>query len=174
MKKITFFLSSLLLFLSSCSEDGLHALVQSMSTRDKVAQLLVAHHYNPEIDSLVTRDHIGGVIVMVSTLEEVNTLIPRLKAESQIPLFTCIDAEWGAQMRLREDFKRLPYACEIESAEQAYEVGYKIGQEVDSLGLAVNLAPVCDVNTNPDNPVIGFRAFGDNVQQVSDFASAYA
>lgn len=174
MKKITFFLFSLLLVLSSCSEDGLHALVQSMSTRDKVAQLLVAHHYNPEIDSLVTRDHIGGVIVMVSTLEEVNTLIPRLKAESQIPLFTCIDAEWGAQMRLREDFKRLPYACEIESAEQAYEVGYKIGQEVDSLGLAVNLAPVCDVNTNPDNPVIGFRAFGDNVQKVSDFASAYA
>ncbi len=174
MKKVSVLLVWALLLLSSCSEVGIRTMMREMSTRDKVAQLLVAHHYDPEIDSLVTRDHIGGVIVMVSTLEEVNSLIPRLKADSKYPLFTCIDAEWGAQMRLRDDYDRLPYASEIESAGQAYEVGRQIGAELKELGLAVNLAPVCDVNTNPDNPVIGFRAFGDNVQRVSDFASAYA
>ncbi len=174
MKKVSILLVWTLLILSSCSEVRIRTMMREMSTRDKVAQLLVAHHYDPEIDSLVSRDHIGGVIVMVSTLEEVNSLIPRLKANSKYPLFTCIDAEWGAQMRLRDDYKRLPYACEIDNAQQAYEVGKQIGSELKELGLALNLAPVCDVNTNPDNPVIGFRAFGDNVQKVSDFASAYA
>lgn len=174
MKKASILLVWTLLLLNSCSEVRIRTMMREMSTRDKVAQLLVAHHYDPEIDSIVSRDHIGGVIVMVSTLEEVNSLIPRLKANSKYPLFTCIDAEWGAQMRLRDDYKRLPYACEIDNAQQAYEVGKQIGAELKELGLALNLAPVCDVNTNPDNPVIGFRAFGDNVQKVSDFASAYA
>lgn len=174
MKKVFVLFAWALLLLNSCSEVEIRSMMREMSTRDKVAQLLVAHHYDPEIDSLVTRDHIGGVIVMVSSLDEVNNLIPRLKANSKYPLFTCIDAEWGAQMRLRDDYERLPYACEIESVQQAYEVGKQIGAELKELGLAMNLAPVCDVNTNPDNPVIGFRAFGDNVQKVSDFASAYA
>ncbi len=76
-------------------------------------------------------------------------------------------------MRLRNDFKRQPYACEIKSVEQAYNVGAAIGEELLSLGIDANLAPVCDVNTNPDNPVIGFRAFGDDVQTVDELAIAY-
>lgn len=174
MKATSFLFAISLLLLGSCSEDPELALLREMNTRDKVAQLLVAHHYNPDIDSLVCRDHIGGVIVMVSSLSEVNELLPRLKAEATVPLLTCIDAEWGAQMRLREDFPRQPYACEIRSAEQAREVGRKIGLELDSLGIAVNLAPVADVNTNPKNPVIGYRSFSSDVETVCDYASAYA
>lgn len=174
MKTTSFLLAVSLLLLGSCSEDPELALISKMNTRDKVAQLLIAHHYNPDIDSLVCRDHIGGVIVMVSSLSEVKELLPRLKAESSIPLLTCIDAEWGAQMRLKEDFPRQLYACEVRSAQQAREVGRKIGLELDSLGIAVNLAPVADVNTNPDNPVIGFRAFSSDVETVCEYASAYA
>ncbi len=173
MKKSVLLLTVSILLLGSCSKDPSLALMQGMTVRDKVAQLLVAHHYDPEIDSLVINDHIGGVIVMVSSRAEVDTLLPKLKAASKYPLLTCIDAEWGAQMRLREDYARLPYASEITSAEEAREVGYKIGLELDTLGIAINLAPVADVNTNPDNPVIGFRAFGDDVKTVSDYASAY-
>ena len=174
MKATSFLFAISLLALCSCSEDPELALLREMNTRDKVAQLLVAHHYNPDIDSLVARDHIGGVIVMVSSLEEVNELLPRLKAEASLPILSCIDAEWGAQMRLRQDFKRQPYACEIKSVEEAREVGRRIGLELDSLGIAVNLAPVADVNTNPDNPVIGFRAFSSDVETVCEYASAYA
>ncbi len=173
MKKSLLFLTFSLLLLGSCSKDPAAALMKGMTVREKVAQLLVAHHYDPHIDSLVIRDHIGGVIVMVSTKAEVDSLIPYLKEQSKYPLLTCIDAEWGAQMRLREDYPRQKYACEISSAQEAFEVGYRIGMELDSLGLAVNLAPVCDVNTNPDNPVIGFRAFGDDVKTVSDYSLAY-
>jgi len=173
MKKSLLFLTFSLLFLGSCSGESPSALIKRMTVREKVAQLLVAHHYDPHIDSLVIHDHIGGVIVMVSTKAEVDSLIPYLKAHSKYPLLTCIDAEWGAQMRLREDYPRQKYACEIESAQDAYTVGYKIGRELDSLGIDVNLAPVCDVNTNPDNPVIGFRAFGDDVKTVNDYSIAY-
>ncbi|MGM9788303.1 MAG: glycoside hydrolase family 3 protein [Candidatus Cryptobacteroides sp.] len=174
MKATSFLFAISLLLLGSCSEDPELALLREMNTRDKVAQLLVAHHYNPDIDSLVCRDHIGGVIVMASSLSEVNELLPRLKAEATVPLLTCIDAEWGAQMRLREDFPRQLYACEIRSAEQAREVGRKIGMELDSLGIAVNLAPVADVNTNPKSPVIGYRSFSSDVETVCEYASAYA
>ena len=174
MKKSLVLLTLSLLLFGSCTNDSTLALMQRMTVREKVAQLLVAHHYDPQIDSLVLRDHIGGVIVMVSSRAEVDSLIPYLKSHSKYPLLTCIDAEWGAQMRLRNDFPRQKYACEINSVEEAFEVGYKIGLELDTLGIDVNLAPVCDVNTNPDNPVIGFRAFGDDVKKVSDYSSAYA
>lgn len=160
--------------LSSCREEPEIALLNSLSMREKVAQLLVAHHYDPEIDSLVARDGIGGVIVMVSNKAEVDTLMPRLHAESKIPLLTCMDAEWGVQMRLRKDFKRQKYACEIKTAAEAYETGLAIGRELDSICIKFNLAPDADVNTNPKNPVIGFRSFGDNPQMVSDLANAYA
>lgn len=166
------FLAAVLL--TSCREEPEIALLQSLTTREKVAQLLVAHHYNPDIDSLVARDGVGGVIVMVSTKAEIDTLMPRLHAESKIPLLTCMDAEWGVQMRLKEDFKRQKYACEIKTAEEAYQTGLAIGRELDSIGIKFNMAPDADVNTNPDNPVIGFRSFGDNVQTVSDLASGYA
>lgn len=175
MKRLTVFFLFLVTILSCNREDRqLSALLNEMTVRDKVAQLLVAHHYDPEIDSLVLRDHIGGVIVMVSTKAEVDSLLPALKSASKYPLMTFMDAEWGAQMRLREDFARLPYACDIADASQAYDVGAAIGDELKGLGIDVNLAPVVDVNTNPDNPVIGFRSFGDDVDKVCELSSAYA
>ena len=161
------------LLLGSC-KDTLALTLEEMSVRDKVAQLMVPQHYDPDIDSLVARDHVGGVIVMVSTKAEVDSLLPRLKASAQIPLFVCIDAEWGAAMRLKQDYRRLPKAAYIKSDEQAYEVGLAIGAQLQELGIHANLAPDADVNTNPDNPVIGTRSFGAEPQLVAERASAYA
>ena len=104
------------LFLGPC-KDSLAQCPQQMSLRDKVAQLMVPHHYDPEIDSLVARDHVGGVIVMLSSKAEVDSLIPKLQASASIPLFVCMDAEWGAAMRLKQDYKRLPKAAYIKSDE---------------------------------------------------------
>ena len=166
------------LLMPACRPDPLAEMVSQMSLRDKVAQTIVPQHYNPDIDSLVAVDHIGGVIVMVSTKAEVDTLLPRLQAESQIPLFTSIDAEWGASMRMWDDFPRHPKAGEIAKGPNpdslAYEVGRAAALELRSMGIYANFAPVVDVNTNPLNPVIGVRSFGDDTQTVSDLASQYA
>ena len=161
------------LFLGPC-KDSLAQCPQQMSLRDKVAQLMVPHHYDPEIDSLVARDHVGGVIVMLSSKAEVDSLIPKLQASASIPLFVCMDAEWGAAMRLKQDYKRLPKAAYINSDEQACEIGKTIGGQLRELGIHANLAPVADVNTNPDNPVIGTRSFGADPVLVSSRACAYA
>ena len=161
------------LFLGPC-KDSLAQCPQQMSLRDKVAQLMVPHHYDPEIDSLVARDHVGGVIVMLSSKAEVDSLIPKLQASASIPLFVCMDAEWGAAMRLKQDYKRLPKAAYIKSDEQACEIGKTIGGQLRELGIHANLAPVADVNTNPDNPVIGTRSFGADPVLVSSRACAYA
>ena len=161
------------LFLGPC-KDSLAQCPQQMSLRDKVAQLMVPHHYDPEIDSLVARDHVGGVIVMLSSKAEVDSLIPKLQASASIPLFVCMDAEWGAAMRLKQDYKRLPKAAYIKSDEQACEIGKTIGGQLRELGIHANLAPVADVNTNPDNPVIGARSFGADPVLVSSRACAYA
>ena len=161
------------LFLGPC-KDSLAQCPQQMSLRDKVAQLMVPHHYDPDIDSLVARDHVGGVIVMLSSKAEVDSLIPKLQASASIPLFVCMDAEWGAAMRLKQDYKRLPKAAYIKSDEQACEIGKTIGGQLRELGIHANLAPVADVNTNPDNPVIGTRSFGADPVLVSSRACAYA
>lgn len=179
MKKLLSTLAFLFILLTpACRPDLIAELVSQMSVRDKVAQLIVAHHYDPDIDSLVVNDHIGGVIVMVSTRAEIDTLLPRLQAESKIPLFTCIDAEWGASMRMKEDFPRHPRAMSIGRSKNADSLAFEIGRhtalELKSLGIAANLAPVADVNTNPNNPVIGTRSFGDNPTMVAELASRYA
>lgn len=135
---------------------------------------MLPQHYEPQIDSLVLRDHVGGLIVMSSSRAEVDSLLPRLKAESSIPLFICMDAEWGAAMRLKRDYRSLPRAARIKSDEQAYEIGLQIGRQLAELGIHANLGPVADVNTNPDNPVIGSRSFGDDPFLVANRACAYA
>ena len=179
MKKLSRIASLLFIVLSSaCRPDPIQEIIAGMPLRDKVAQLIVAHHYDPIIDSLVAYDHIGGVIVMVSTKAEVDTLLPKLQASSRIPLFTCIDAEWGAQMRMKQDYPAYPRAMAIgRSADPcsfAREVGYQTGLELKALGIAANLAPVADVNTNPANPVIGTRSFGDTPQKVYELAKSYS
>lgn len=179
MKKLSAYLAFLLIFLTpACRPDPVAKFVSQMSVRDKVAQLIVAHHNDPNIDSLVVDDHIGGVIVMVSTKAEIDTLLPRLQAESPVPLFTCIDAEWGASMRMKEDFPRYPRAMAIGRSAKADSIAFETGRltalELKSLGIAANLAPVADVNTNPDNPVIGTRSFGDDPARVAELAGRYA
>ena len=170
--KLALLLAFSLVF-GSC-KDSLALTIEEMSVRDKVAQLMVPQHYDAQIDSLVARDHVGGVIVMVSSKAELDTLLARLKASAGIPLFICMDAEWGAAMRLKEDYKRLPKAAYIKSDRQAYEVGLAIGTQLRELGIHANLAPDVDVNTNPDNPVIGTRSFGAEPLLVAQRASAYA
>lgn len=179
MKKFLALPAAAFILVFSCSRpDPVAETVSQMNLRDKVAQLVVAHHYDPDIDSLVVNDHIGGVIVMVSTKAEIDTLLPRLQGESVIPLFTCIDAEWGASMRMKDDFPRQPRAFYVAQSPNpdslAFEYGKTTAAELSSLGIVANLAPVADVNTNPLNPVIGTRAFGDDPAVVGRLASRYA
>jgi len=148
-----------------------------------------------EIESLIRDHHIGGLcffydrrsaaannadLISVRSSENdeeiLRGLIVRYRAASSIPLLIMIDAEWGLNMRLPEK-QKWPYALSLaalKNPEYIEDVAYIIGLECKTIDIDLNLAPVVDINDEPNNPVIGFRAFGDSRDHVTLCAEYYA
>ena len=164
--------------------------IHSMSVKEKVGQMLMPDfrnwngkpvtEMNDEIRELVKKYHLGGVILFrenVVTNEQTVRLIDAYKkANEDYGLLLSIDQEGGIVTRLQSgtDFPGNMALGATRSIELAESVGHAIGSELHSLGINMNLAPVLDVNNNPDNPVIGVRSFGEDPQLVADLGTAYA
>tara|TARA_R110000868_G_C10906752_1_gene764684 strand:- start:296 stop:1894 length:1599 start_codon:yes stop_codon:yes gene_type:complete len=104
-------------------------------------------------------------------------LIVRYQKCATTPLLMSIDAEWGLAMRV-EKTPQYPYAITLGALPETeshlvYEVGKQIGLDLKSVGIHYNLAPLADINNNPNNPVIGYRSFGENKEKVAHFALEY-
>jgi beta-N-acetylhexosaminidase len=104
-------------------------------------------------------------------------LIVRYQKCATTPLLMSIDAEWGLAMRV-EKTPQYPYAITLgalpdSESHLVYEVGKQIGLDLKSAGIHYNLAPLADINNNPNNPVIGYRSFGENKEKVARFALEY-
>jgi len=104
-------------------------------------------------------------------------LIQRYQKCATTPLLMSIDAEWGLAMRV-EKTPQYPYAITLGALPKSeshlvYEVGKQIGLDLKSAGIHYNLAPLADINNNPNNPVIGYRSFGENKEKVAHFALEY-
>lgn len=109
--------------------------------------------------------------------EKIKALIIRYQKSASTPLLISIDAEWGLAMRI-EKTPQYPYAITLGALPEnksnlVYEVGKQIGLDLKSAGIHYNLAPLADINNNPNNPVIGYRSFGENKEKVADFAIEY-
>lgn len=103
-------------------------------------------------------------------------LIARYQKAASVPLLIAIDAEWGLAMRI-ENTPQFPYAITLgaltDKNNLIQQVGEAIGDDCRRAGIQWNLAPVVDINNNPENPVIGYRSFGDNRDSVLDKAGAF-
>jgi len=104
------------------------------------------------------------------SLQRLKELIGRYQEAAPHPLLIAIDAEWGLAMRV-EQAPQYPYAATLGALKEAsesliYEVGLSIARDCRDAGIHWNFAPVVDINTNPENPVIGFRAFGSHAEDV--------
>lgn len=109
--------------------------------------------------------------------QRLKDLIVRYQKCATTPLLMSIDAEWGLAMRV-EKTPQYPYAITLgalpeSKKELVYEVGKQIGLDLRSAGIHYNLAPLADINNNPQNPVIGYRSFGENKEKVALFALEY-
>lgn len=153
----------------------------------KIGQLLVIGFSGkivPDNVKMLIHDyHIGGIILFsrnIGTPNEVLDLTTSLQREAKeagyiYPLLICIDQENGVVRRLGKGTSTFPGAMALGATndpENAYIVGFVTGKELKSLGINWNIAPVLDVNNNPDNPVIGVRSYGDSPEKVAEFGRA--
>src|SRR6478752_8036273 len=123
---------------------------------------------------------VAGVIFFarnVAEPAEVAESTSAIKREAGRPVLLALDQEGGKVARLRQGFSELPSMRalgETGSAELARQVGALIGRELRAVGFDMNYAPVLDVDTNPNNPVIGSRSFGRDAQRVAEIGLALA
>ncbi len=122
-----------------------------------------------DLHILLDTHHIGSLLLQRGTSAEQVALIQALQGRSSTPLLCLQDGEWGVAMRLTDarPFPRNLTLGAIQNDALLYELGKEIGQQCRHVGAHLNLAPVVDVNSNPDNPIIGMRSFGSDPERVA-------
>jgi beta-N-acetylhexosaminidase len=171
-----------------CLADTVDDLLASMSTRDKLGQCFMVWfrgpEVSPEISEMIEKYRIGGVILYSVSgnvenpgqLRRLTVGLQRLALDKGpgVGLIVAADQEGGPVTRLREGFTVFPASLEIAARglDAAREQARVTARELKSVGVNMNLAPVVDVNVNPDNPVIGERAYGDDPALVARFGAA--
>lgn len=154
-----------------------------LSLQEKVGQLIVTtfpakadKQKKKQIRDLVRKYKIGGLLFAEGTPEEQAILTNIAQKNSKVPVMITFDGEWGLSMRLEGTPyfpKNAALGC-IEDNNLIYEYGCEVAREFRELGVHVNFAPDADVNTNPLNPVIHVRSFGEDAKKVADKVVAYS
>ena len=126
--------------------------------------------------NLVNNQKIGGILFQKGEPESQVRVTNRLQREARVPLLIALDGEWGLSMRL-ENTTRFPknmMVGAISDLNLIEQYGEEVGRQCREMGIHVNFAPVVDVNSNPRNPVIGIRSFGEDPEEVARKAVAYS
>ena len=162
-------------------EKWVDSVYNQFTFEEKVGQLFMVAAYsnkneahNKSIDELVSKYKIGGLIFFQGGPIRQAKLTNRYQAQSKVPLFVGIDAEWGLSMRLDSTY-RYPWNMTLGAVQDVSlieKMGQQMGQQSKRLGIHFNFAPVVDINTNPKNPIIGNRSFGEDKINVAERAVA--
>lgn len=165
----------------SQESEWVNAQLEKMSLEEKIGQFFMVAAYSnrgeehlQQLDSLVKQQHIGGLIFFQGDRVNLQSSIIRFQSGAKVPLLIGMDAEWGVDMRLFGE-NRFPYNYTLGAADDPVltkKIAEMIAQECRELGIHINFAPVADVNSNPNNPVIGFRSFGENPMDVAAHVKA--
>ena len=141
-------------------------MISAYSNKDSV-------HQN-KIKGLIKDYKVGGVIFFQGGPVRQAKLTNEYQAIAKVPLFIGLDAEWGLSMRLDSTYV-FPWNMTlgaIQDLDLIEKVGRQMGAESKRMGINFNFAPVLDINTNPRNPIIGNRSFGESKINVSNKAVA--
>jgi beta-N-acetylhexosaminidase len=148
------------------------------TTRVRAGQLLMVGLPGPTLDratrSFLRGRAVGGVILFRRNVVDVRTLVALVsdlhETIAERPILVGIDHEGGRVVRLGEPFTQFPAAAIVGKAGSphlAYRQGIAMGEELRSVGIDIDFAPVLDVASNPWNTVIGDRSFGSHPRTVS-------
>ena len=150
--------------------------LKAMTLDEKIAQLMSISVYpnqgneskNRSIE-LIKLYKPGSILIMQGNPLESAKWINEFQQNSKIPLLVSIDGEWGLSMRI-DSIMKFPYAQAIGAVQDSgliYKMGLDIAAQLKMMGIQMNFAPVADINTNPNNPVINFRSFGEDKNNVA-------
>ncbi len=155
----------------------------SMDERERVGQLMIANVSPAQgqasraaVKRMVEQAHVGGLLFSAGTLEEFADITNYGQELAKVPLMMTLDGEWGLNMRV-PDSPRFPKNMglgAIQNPKLLYEYGQEMARQCRAMGIHVNFAPVVDVNSNPSNPVIGYRSFGESPARVAKLSKAYS
>ena len=165
------------------ANDWVDKTYNSLSQDEKLGQLFIVALYTNkgeefinQIRNIVKNEKIGGLILMQDDAAREINLVNEFQSQSKVPLMIGMDAEWGVFQRIAKAHK-YPWAITlgaIQDKNLITEMSAKIAEDCKRMGINWDFAPVVDVNTNPNNPIIGNRSFGSDVGNVINSASAYA
>ncbi len=164
------------------------SLLSSMSLEEKIGQMMLVAFkgpaMSPELKDMIEKRHVGGVILYsswgnVTDIRQVAALNASIQARAAgtkhgVGLFIGVDQEGGPVNRLREGVTVFPSQMAVAATgnrEHARAMAAVTASELQTLGFNLNFVPVADVNSNPDNPIIGIRAFSSDPNIVSRLTS---
>ncbi|QDO93364.1 hypothetical protein FNB79_05035 [Formosa sediminum] len=166
----------------SPKEKWVDSIYNSMSLQEKVGQLFMVAAYSnrpkshvDSIQNLIKKNGIGGLIFFQGGPVRQAKLTNTYQSLSKVPLLIGIDAEWGLNMRL-DSTSGFPYNMTLGAIQDdavIKAIGQQIGKHSKRLGVHLNFAPVVDINTNANNPIIGVRSFGEDKFNVTQKAIAF-
>lgn len=162
------------------TDDAVAELLNSMTVKEKIGQLVLVGIEGTALDNtsrrLLEDYHVGGFIFFKDNIESVQQsvkLFNDLKEANEanpVPLWLSIDEEGGRVTRFPDEYVKLPSSGKIGRSDDltlTKQVGGLIAQKVSGLGINMVFAPVLDIDSNPNNPVIGDRSFGTTAETVS-------
>lgn len=169
----------------------IHAITATdLTDEELVGQLLMvsvkAEEVNEDARILINELHVGGIIYYtfnngLHSAEQVTKLSDGLQelaaqTRTKVPLILAIDHEGGRVHRFEKNLTKFPPAFAygiINDPELTKQCAQAMGQELRAVGITMNLAPVVDVMSNPNNPIIGTRSFGTTPETVITHAGAF-
>lgn len=158
------------------------SIMSKMTIDQKIGQLFMLAAYTNKdskhtnyIESVIKKYEIGGLIFMQGTPEKQVKWNNKYQSLTKLPLMIGFDGEWGLDMRLKNTY-RFPWNMTlgaIRNDSLIKKFGNRVGEQCKRMGIHVNFAPVVDINTNPKNPIIGNRSFGENKYNVANKSVAF-
>ncbi len=153
------------------------ALSRLIMPRLMLSQYKNDEHYRHRIRESVRDQHVVGFCVFDGTTDDARTIIAELRGHASTEILFSCDCEWGLTMRLSGAATEFPHALALAQSEYpdaVYQAALTIGLEMKDIGLDWNFAPVADVNSDRENPIINIRAFGETQERVAHYSALFA
>jgi len=198
MKKNISLLIFLLLFFSEIQaqyqarpgrSQWIDSVFKSLGEDEKIAQLMVLRttelidrktlkiaYYDSAVGEAIRKYNIGAICLFQGSATWQAGMLNRLQALARTPLMVCIDAEYGLGMRILDSVRRYPYQLTLGALQDPkiiYQYGEAVAKQLRRMNIHVNYAPDVDINNNPNNPVIGYRSFGEDKYKVASYGIQY-